>query len=128
MMVNRSKRGFTLVEVMIAILLLVGGIAAATFVMGRGMFATTDTENVQQALALAQEKMESIRGTAFASIASESKAAVSGWSGFSREVTVSQPTGTNSDFKQVVVTVYWNTVDGELSTSLTTYVADVANN
>lgn len=113
---------------MIAVLLLTGGIAAATFIMGRAMFATTDTEDFQQGLALAQEKMESIRGTTFASIASESKAAISGWIGFSREVTVSQPTGANSDFKQVVVTVYWNTVDGELSTALSTYVANVANN
>lgn len=128
MLVLRSRKGFTLVEVMIAILLLVGGIAASTFMVGRAMFATTDTEDFQQGLGLAQEKMESIRGTAFASIASEAKAAVSGWTGFSREVAVSEPAGTNSDFKQVVVTVYWNTVDGELSTSLTTTVADVANN
>ena len=120
--------GFTLLEILLATLLLVGGIAASTFFFGRGIFATTDAEGMEQAVALAQEKMESIRGTTFASIASESKAAISGWTGFSREVAVTQPSGTNSDFKQVVVTVYWNTVDGELSTSLTTYVANVANN
>ena len=125
---NPRRRGFSLIELMIAILLLVGGVAAATFMMSRGMFATTDAESVEQAVSLAQEKMENLRGTAFASIANETKAAVSGWTGFSREVAVSQPAGTNSDFKQVVVTVYWNTVDGELSTSLTTSVANVANN
>ena len=119
------KRGFTLIELMISILLLTGGIAATTFVMARGMFATTDVESMEQGLALAQEKMESIRGTAFASIASEAKAALSGWTGFSREVAV---TTTATDLKQVVVTSYWNTVDGELSTSLTTFVANVVNN
>lgn len=127
-MKNPEKSGFTLIEVMIAILLLVGGIAATTFAMARGIFATTDTENLQQAVALSQERMENLRGTAFGSIASEAKAAVSGWTGFSRDVVVSQPAGTNTDFKQVVVTVYWNTIDTEISTSLTSYVANVANN
>jgi len=124
----RPKRGFTLVEVMIAVLLLVGGVAASTFMFGRGIGAATDTENVEQGVALAQEKMENLRGTAFASIANEAKAAVSGWTEFSRDVVVSQPAGTNTDFKQVVVTVYWQTTTGEVSTALTSYVANVLNN
>lgn len=121
-------RGFTLVEMMIAVLLLVGGVAAATFMFGRGIGATMDTENVDQGVALAQEKMENLRGTAFAAVASEAKAAVSGWTEFSRDVVVSQPAGTNTDFKQVVVTVYWQTTTGEVSTALTSYVANVLNN
>ena len=120
--------GFTLVEVLLALVLLVGGITACTFVFARGMFATTDTEWVEQATALAQEKMENLRGTSFSSVSTEAKAVVAGWTGFSREVTVTQPSGTNSDFKQVVVTVYWDTTGGELSTSLTSYVANVSNN
>lgn len=121
-------KGFTLVELMIAVLLLTGGIAATTFMFGRSMVATTDAELLEQGTALAQEKMENLRGTAFTSIANEDKAAVSGWSGFSREVAVTQPAGTNSDFKQVVVTSYWDTTAGEVSTSLTSYVANVVNN
>ncbi|MBI3318814.1 MAG: prepilin-type N-terminal cleavage/methylation domain-containing protein [Candidatus Omnitrophica bacterium] len=123
----KNSRGFTLVELIIALLLLVGGIASSTFIFNRGLFATNDMEMVEQGVALAQEKMESLRGTAFASVASESKAAVSGWSDFSREVAVTEPAGTNSDFKQVVVTVTWNTTGGELSTSLTSHVANVVN-
>jgi Tfp pilus assembly protein PilV len=110
---------------MLAILLLTTGLAATTFLFSRGIFATSDAEEMEQAVALAQEKMEGIRGASFASIAGESKAAVSGWSGFSREVTV---TDTSTNLKQVVVTVYWNTVDGELSRSLTSHVANVSNN
>ncbi len=120
--------GFTLVEVILAILVLVVGVASATFVFARGIYSTTEAEGMETAAALAQEKMESTRATSFASIASESRAAVSGWSGFEREVAVSQPSGTNSNFKQVVVTVYWSMTGGELSTLLTTYVANVANN
>lgn len=110
---------------MLAVLLLVIGVASVTFIFGRGIFATTDAESMEQAVALAQEKMENLRGTTFGSIVSETKAAVSGWSGFSREVTVAN---TATNLKQVVVVVYWNTVDGELSTSLTSYAANVSNN
>jgi len=109
---------------MLTLLLLVSGVTALTFMVSRGIFATTDAEAMEQGVALAQEKLEGIRGAAFALIASEAKAAIAGWTGFSRQVTVSQPTGTNSNFKQVVVTVYWDTVDGELSTALTTYVVN----
>ena len=119
------RAGFTLVELILAIVLLTGGISAAAFMMGRGVFATTDAEGMQQGAALAQEKMESIRGAAFGSIAGEAKAALSGWAGFSREVTVTTP---QTDWKQVVVTVYWDTTGGELSTALTSYVANVSNN
>ena len=124
----RSPKGFTLLEVMVSMLLLVGGIASASFVFSRGIFATSDAEQLQIGTALAQERMENLRATGFSAIVNEPKAAVPGWAGFSRQVTVTQPAGTNSDFKQVVVTVYWNTVGGEISTSLTTYIAQVANN
>ena len=114
---------------MIAVLLLVTGVSAATRLMGRGIFATTDTEILEQAVALAQERVENLRGTAFGSIANEAKAAVPGWTGFSRQVTVTQPAGTNANFKQVVVTVYWSPPGAaELSTALTSYVASVNNN
>lgn len=126
-MKSKKTAGFTLIELMIAIVLLLGGVAAATFMFGRGIYATTDGESMEQGLALAQEKTENLRGTAFGSIASESKAAVSGWSGFSRQVDVTQPAGTNSDFKQIVATVYWTTAAGEISTSVTSYVANVLN-
>ena len=113
---------------MLATLLLVSGVAACTFFMSRGIFATTDVENMQQGLGLVQERLEQIRGTPFSSIVSGSKAPISGWPGFSRQVVVTQPSGTNSDLKQVVVTVTWETTGGELSTSLTTYAANIANN
>ncbi len=115
------RRGFTLVELMIAILFLAVGVIAVTFAFGRGMFATTDAETLEQAVALTQERLENLKGTAFASIANEARAPVSGWTGFDRQVTVTQPAGTNANFKQVVVTVYWSTGGAELSTITTTY-------
>jgi prepilin-type N-terminal cleavage/methylation domain-containing protein len=127
-LVDSSQRGFTLIEILIAVALLSAGVTASSFVFGRALLAANSAEEMEQAVALAQEKLENLRGTAFASIVSESKAAVSGWTGFSREVTVTQPSGTNSDFKQVVATLYWNTTGGEDSTALTTLMTNVANN
>ena len=127
-MIFCRSQGFTLVEVILSVALLLGGIAAATFVFGRGIFATVDSEAGQQGMALAQERLEQLRGNSFASIVNEARAAVAGWTGFFRQVAVTQPAGTDTDFKQVVVTVDWTTTAGQNSTSLTSYVCNVANN
>ena len=121
-------RGFTLIELMLAILLLAVGVMGVVYAFERGVFATNDTELVGQAVTLAQERLENLRGTAFASIVDEAKAAIPGWTGFSRQVTVTQPPGTNADAKQVVVTVFWTPGPAELSTVLTTVVTNVVNN
>lgn len=123
----RNCRGFTLMEVILALGLLAGGVCATTVIFSKGMYAQTDSENVTQATALAHEKLEQLRGGPFAAIVNEPKTAVTGWPGFSRQVVVTQPSGTNAQLKQVVVTVYWNSNGGEVSTSLTTYVASLAN-
>lgn len=120
----RRPGGFTLLELMIAIVLLVGGVAACTWCFSRAIYATTDAETMEQAVALAQEKLETLRGTTFTSIANEAKAAVTGWTGFSRQVAVTTPL--NSNLKQLVVTVYWTPGEAELSTALTTDVVNAS--
>jgi len=121
---RRRPGGFTLLELMIAILLLVGGVASCAWCFSRAIYATTDAEAMEQAVALAQEKLENLRGTTFASIANEAKAAVTGWTGFSRQVAVTTPL--NSNLKQLVVTVYWTPGEAELSTALTTDVVNAS--
>ena len=66
--------------------------------------------------------MESLKNTAYASVANEVKAAVSGFSAFQREVTVSTPV---TNLKQITVTVYWYNKTNELSTSLVTYRSNI---
>ena len=119
---------------MIAVALLIIGVLSATFVFSRGMFAVSEVEATEQAIALAQERMESIRGTPFSSISIGTTTESTPVSGYSRQVAVSlakdvPPTGDSAgDLKQVDVTISWNTSGGQLSTSVTSYVANVANN
>jgi hypothetical protein len=106
------------------VVLIAMGLSALSMAFSRAVFASSDAKYLRVATALAQLKLEEFAGGSFSSIATESRAAVSGFTGFERQVTVSTPSGTDSNFKQVVVTVYWQTKGGELSTALTTYVAN----
>lgn len=102
--------------------LLVGiGMFALMEAFGRGIFGVGEVEDYTLALSLTQEKMEEIRDTAFSSVASSPKAAVSGFSDFKQEVIVTSPQTT---LKQVVVLTYWDVPKGEKSVSLTTYVVN----
>ena len=115
------RKAFTLLEILIAIVILTTGVIAVIWAFNAGMFAATDVENVDLALNLAQEKMETIKDTAYAGIANEAKAAVSGFPKFQRQVAVTAPL---ANMKQVVVTVYWNVKNGETSVALTTLAAN----
>jgi len=107
---------------LLTILLLTSGLAAMFEAMSLGLFAASDNENSLVALNLAEEKMEEIKNTSYASIADQAKAAVSGFSVFQREVVVTIP---QSNLKQVTVTVYWNTQANELNVALVTYVSNI---
>jgi prepilin-type N-terminal cleavage/methylation domain-containing protein len=123
---RRAQRAFTLLEMMLAVVLVAMGVSAALLAFSRGIFAANDAADLRTGNALAQAKIEALQNTSFGSLANETRAAVSGFTGFEREVTVtSSPGSTDSNFKQVVVTVYW-TLTGELSTALTMYVANTS--
>ena len=120
-----TKVGFTLLEVMLALILLATGTVACIELMQRGQAGAADGENVLIATHLVQRRLEELRNTAYGSLANESKASVaspSGYTRFSREVTVTTP---YTDLKQVVVTVYWNAPGGETSLSLRTYRSNI---
>ncbi len=113
--------GFTLLEVLLALLLVTVGSLALSQAFSLGLFASADDESLLVSTQLAQEKMEEIRNKSYASIANETRAAVSGFSGFEREVVVSTPL---TSLKQVSVNVYWFNKASELSTSLVTYASN----
>lgn len=117
-----SSRGFTLLEVLLATLVITLGFFALLQVFSLGLFASRDNESVLVATQLAQEKMDEIRNKSYASIANEAKAAVTGFSDFQREVVVTTP---QTDLKQVSVNVYWNTKSVELNTGLVTYASNL---
>src|SRR3989338_6808165 len=106
----RAGRGFTILEVLVATVLVGTSIFAIMEAFNRGIFGVGEVEDYSLAISLAQEKMEEIQDTAFASVADEAKAVVSGFSDFQRQVTISIP---HADLKQVTVTTYWNVPNGE---------------
>lgn len=116
------RKGFTLLEMLVAIVLLTTGIAVTLRMMSMAMFADANTENALIALYLAQEKMEEIKdASSYAAIDSfaSAQASLSGdYADFDREVTVS------GDPKQVNVIVYWDVKGAEQSLDLVTLFAD----
>ena len=130
MSLRRNAGGFTLLEMLIALGILMIGVLSTVYLVSRGIAVTNDTESVQQAVALAQQRMEALRSGAYAAIVNEPRAAVAGWVNFDRQVVVAQPAGTgvSNQIRQVTVTVFWPTTGGEQNLSLTTYVCNVVNN
>lgn len=113
------KKGFTLIEILLAVSLIVLGVIAVISVMSSGISSDMTVEGQIKALNLAQEKIEEIKNTAYASVASESRAAVTGFSGYERETVVS---GTP---KQATVYVYWTYQGVQQTLSLVTLVTDL---
>ena len=118
----RLRKGFTLLEVLLAILLFVSAFAVLAEAISAGLSAGGDNENSLIAANLASEKMEILKNTSYASIANETKAVVSGFASFQREVVVTTPV---SNLKQTTVTVYWNHKSAEISYSLVTYFSNL---
>lgn len=118
-----TKNGVTLIELIIALVLLTVGLTSLIHVLSMGMFADTNLEQSITAMNLANEKMEEIKNTAFASIGSGSETGSSiGFGVFdNRIVTV---TNTQSGLKDVKVEVQWTPKGGQQSVAVETYVAD----
>ena len=108
-------------ETLIAAMLLSVGATALIWALSAGLFASTDVDNVDLALNIAQAKMEEIKNAGYPSIAIAPKAAVPGVSGFQQSVNV---TVIYTDLKQVDVTVYWSPRGAETNVSLSTYIAN----
>ena len=116
------KNGFTLLEVLIAAILFTIGVIAIVAALGRGLIGSADSEDMLIGINLAQKRLEEFRNLDYdTEVISEAKAAVSGFTGFEREVTVTEP---ETDLKRVTVTVYWTLAGDEISTSLITYISN----
>lgn len=108
---------------MLTILLFGTGLAMLLQVVGTGLFVGGQNEDTIIAANLVQEKIEELRNAAYSTIASEVKAAVSGFSAFERQVDVTTLPVTG--LKQISVTVYWFAKAAETSTNMVTYVSDI---
>lgn len=117
-----TNKGFSLLEVMLAVLLFGTGLVFLLQVVSTGLFVGGQNENTVIAANLAQEKIEELRNASYASIADEVKAVVTGFSAFQRSVVVTTP---QTSLKQISVTVYWFAKADEMNTNMVTYVSDV---
>mgnify|MGYP002633301230 CR=1 FL=1 len=102
-----SSKGFTLIEVMIAIVILsVGLLGMASLTVGI-IKGNKFSNEVTTATTLGQDKMEDIRRTGYSSVAAETKAVLpSPDDQYKREVTVTNNSPA-TDMKTVNVKVYW---------------------
>ncbi len=120
-MVLHKKSGFSLLEILIALIIFTTGVIAVLGLFSQGFVSSVDEENTGIAVTLAQRRLEEMRNLDFdTGVVSEAKAAVSGFPGFQREVIMTEP---QTDLKQLVVNTYWTDKSGEVSTSLTTYIS-----
>lgn len=120
----RTKKGFTLLEVLLTIILITAGFTALMQAFSAGIFTSADNENELIAMNLAQEKMEDLRNRSYANVTNEAKAPVAGFSAFEREVSISTAPPLPAGLKQVTTTVSWNAGSGQVSVILVTYISD----
>lgn len=117
--------GFTLLEILITLIILVMGVFSVTRAFTAGIFASSDIENAHLALNIAQAEMEEIKNTPFADLADNGPvpADLDLDSPFARfDVTVN--VAENQDPRQIDVTVDWNTKGGKADVILTTLVTN----
>ena len=118
-----QKGGFSLLEVMLAILLFGTGLVFLLQVISSGLFAGGVNENEAIASNLNQEISETLRNTAFSNIAQQTPATVvTGFPAFTREVLVSTPT---VSMKQITVNITWSVRGTQYTLSTVSYVSEV---
>lgn len=120
---DRSKRhltGFTLFEVIVALGLLVTGVTVIAGVFSLGLLASSDREDLQRALAIAQAKMEEVQNTDVDALANSGPTADPVFDDYQVTLAVS---GANP--KLATVTVAWTPQGGQTSISLATRMADL---
>jgi len=117
-----SSRGFTLLEVLLVMIMLVAVFFPLLQMLSSGLVASTEARNTNTAVKLAQQKMEEIKNTPFASIASEPWTVISSYPAYSRQVVVSTP---QNNFKDIQVLISWATDESTgASISIETFISN----
>ena len=118
-----SKKGFSLIELMVAVVILAMAIFGIFHAYSAGFMGMADARDRTVATNYAQEKMEEIINKPFESITDEILTDIS-VTKFGREVTVTQYLGISiDDLKKVTTIVSWDNRKGELkSVSIETLI------
>ncbi|MBI4435988.1 MAG: hypothetical protein HY590_01020 [Candidatus Omnitrophica bacterium] len=128
----KSLTGFTLIELILAIILFAGATVPLLLALNQGLFATTYSEHRQIAVGLALNELEDVERDAgqncgrWDRVRNAAKAPIADFPTFQRQIVVSNPPGTDTNLKEVRVIVYW-TDQVENSATLVTYFVNNPN-
>jgi prepilin-type N-terminal cleavage/methylation domain-containing protein len=116
------KQGFTLIEVLIAIILAASGFMVLMQMMAIAIFADSNLEYSLTALNLANERLDDLKDSDYSLVTSVTESSIPGFSWVDdRTVTVSE---ISTDLKDVQVDVRWTQKGGQQSVNLRTYIAN----
>jgi len=115
----RAKKGFTLVEILLALLLVTIGLFPLLIVISSALSSSGGTFTQSSALDLAQSKMEEIENTPFDNILSAAKNVLPDFPAYKQEVQVTNP---QSNLKDVKVILYWYDQGVEKNLNLETLI------
>ena len=111
---------------MLAVLLFGAGLVFLLQIVNTGLFVGGQNEDTVIAANLVQERIEELRNTTYASLASTTPAIpVPGFTGFTREVLVGDLTPAQTGLKQITVNVNWPAKSSVMTTTMVTYVSNV---
>jgi Tfp pilus assembly protein PilV len=119
---REGSNGFTLLEVLLIIVILITVLFPLLQMLSSGLLVSDKVKGTNTAMTLAQEQMEAIKSSDFASISSESLTVITSYPAYSSQVIVSTP---QTNLKDVQVIVYWNPMTGpQTSVSVETYISN----
>jgi len=116
-----NEKGFTLVELLVAMIIIMVALVPLLYMFTNGMTTTFDTQRRQVATTIAEKTIEEVRTLSFASVASVAEATVTEDNRFTREVVVTDRSAT---LKEINVIVRWTERGSGQSVDLTTLLAE----
>lgn len=107
-----SEKGFTLVEVLVAVFILAVGLLSLAVLAGTVIKSNSTSNKVTIATTLAQDKMEEIRRLGYSGVAAGTTTqdynSITNYSAYKRVTAITNDSPA-SGMKTVTVTVYWGT-------------------
>ena len=118
-----NKTGFSLAEMVIVLIFVTAGFLPLMLLFSNGIVTSSNTSKSLEAVQLAQQTMEQLKNISWSNIVNSSEASgtIFGYPSFTRSVSAAEP---NTNLKDVVVTVSWQTGAVSDSLSLETYFAN----
>jgi len=114
---SRNNRGFTLIELMVAVAILAMAAFGIFQAFTSGFMSMAESRERTEAVNYVRQALENIKNMDFDKVDDVIRSSILGSDKYSREVIVNEISSTQ---KEVTVVVYWDGRDGELNTSVST--------